>query len=637
MGTLLTLAVDCAWLAIWIGACALLGAACWVALAERERHGAALWPNPELALFFSIGTGLALHVLLLIALAVSQLLRPLPILLALGTLTACSAAFLVLRPARWKAIAASFHLPLSGWLQVLLVLLLILRWLLHPLAPPDGSDALTYHLPYARFYLEQGGLAVDQTLRFPLHTHNVNLLYATALIRPGATLAQLLHAAMGLLALLGVYGIARHWRGWPTALLAASGMLLLGEFRISFSTAYVDNGVVLYLTAAFLALALWSEGGPRQLLWWAALFAGTAMGTKYFGALFTVPLGLMVLYFSRDLKLTARFALLVSVVGLFWYVRSWLISGNPVHPFAGGLFGYYGWTPDELSLQMRELRQHGVDKTWPNFLLLPLKLFSEWRSFSDSPGQGGILIAAFMSSCLLIRWQRPAVRVLQLTCLAWLLFWFWSSQVIRYLMLVTPLMSLAAAMAWMGLADRLRRVPSAQASLKPLLAFVVAFAGYCFYAIERDLSRFPLFEKPREDYVLRTQPSYELALAAAADARIGTGPVMQFMLPEFRYFYTGTVYGDWMGEHAYHRYGHARPSADWEIDESATLHGKVVAAGIRAVVMNKGPVIQFSPQEIPTYREHFDFVLETDRAVLMIPKPPVERGPGLSARSGSSP
>jgi hypothetical protein len=48
----------------------------------------------------------------------------------------------------------------------------------------------------------------------------------------------------------------------------------------------------------------------------------------------------------------------------------------------------------------------------------------------------------------------------------------------------------------------------------------------------------------------------------------------------------------------------------------------VVAAGIRAVVLNKGPVVQFSPQEIPTYREHFDFVLETDRAVLMIPKSP---------------
>jgi hypothetical protein len=80
-----------------------------------------------------------------------------------------------------------------------------------------------------------------------------------------------------------------------------------------------------------------------------------------------------------------------------------------------------------------------------------------------------------------------------------------------------------------------------------------------------------------------------------------------------------------MGEHAYQRYGHRRPGEQWVIDDSATLHRKVMAAGIKAVIMHKGPVMQFNPRNIPSYREHFEFVLETDRAVLMIPKPPTAR------------
>lgn len=631
MDALLTLSADCTWLVLWLAACATLGLAFRASLAGTGTHAEAPWPNPELALFFTICTGLALHVLVLIVLAVFHLLRPLPVVLALAVLTAGSVWLLARRPTEWHGFAASFRTGPGGWLRVLPILLLILPWILRPLLPPGGSDALTYHLPYARFYLEQGGLAVNETLRFPLHTHNVNLLYAAALIRPGATLAQLLHAAMGFLAMLGVYGIARHWQGWPAAVLAAAGMLLLGEFRYSFSTAFVDNGVLLFVTAAFLALALWSEEGSRRLLWCGALFAGTAMGTKYFGALFAIPLGLMVLWFSRDLKLTARFALAVAGTGLFWYLRSWWISGNPVHPFAGDLFGYWLWTAEELKGQMLELKGHGVERTWLNFLLLPERMFSERLSFNGATGMGGILVGAFMLSCLLLPWQRPAVRIMQLTSLAWLVFWFLSSQVIRYLMLVVPLMSLTAAIAWTGIIARVTDtrgragerpvIRSAALGTAALLVSLLLLTAYSVRELRRELPRFPLQAEQREQYLLSRQPSYEIALAAIADPRIGAGPVLQFMLQEIRWFYPGSVYGDWMGKHAFRRYGHIGPSDRWEINHSAALHRQVTEAGIRAVAMSKAGDIQFRPQEIASYRDYFEIVVETDQAVLMVPRP----------------
>ena len=630
MASLVTLIVDCLWLAVWLAASAALGLACWVALARPGAAVRAYWPNPELALFFAAASGLAVHVLLLLALALLHLLRPLPILVLLAAVTAASVAFLAARADARHALAATFRQPLAEWLPVLPAAFLILRWVLRPLTPAGGSDALTYHLPYARFYLEHGALAVDETLRFPLHTHNVNLLYAAALIRPDATIAQGLHAAMGLLTVLGVYGLARHWRGWPTAVAAAIGLFFVGEFRFSFTTAFVDNGVVLYVTAAFVALALWSERGPRTLLWWSALFAGTAMGTKYFGALFTLPLGLLVLWSSRSLGLTLRFALAVGACGLFWYLRSWWISGNPIHPFAGALFGHWLWNPDELTNQMLELKQHGVARNWLNLLLLPVKLFTESGSFQDVPGKAGLLVGAFLLSCLWLPWQRPAVQAMQFTGLAWLLFWFWSSQIIRYLMLVTPLMSLSAAVVWAGVIERLRRGRGAPSetprrdgagAARRLRVFVAICAAYCVIGIGRDLWKVPLLDHSREHWLRNMQPGWEFGRAAEADPRIGRGPLLQFMLPEIRWFYTGTVYGDWMGPWAYRRFGHIGPSADWEIDPPATLHARATAAGIRAVVVNKARVEQFNLRDLTGYRSHFEIVFETDAGALLLPRP----------------
>ncbi len=617
-------------LAAWLISCLLPGIVLWGLVAGAGRTQSMPWPNPELALFFTVCAGLSLQILLLIILAVSNLLSPVPILAVLAGLVAGSVVALKLNPAIWEDFTRPFRLTGFEWLQILPVFLLILPWVLRPLGPPYGMDALTYHLPYARFYLEHGGLAVNETLRFPLHTHNINLLYAAALIRPGSVLPQMMHAAMGWLAVTGVYGMSRHWHNWFTGILTAAGVLLLKEFVHSFGYAYVDNGVLLFVTAAFLCMALWVDSRQRSLLWFCALFAGTAMGTKYQGALFTIPLGLMLLWFSKDVKLTARFAFLTGVFGLFWYLRSWVISGNPVHPFAGDLFGYYIWSAKELAAQIVELKSHGIDRTLLNFLLLPWKLYSESLRFNGYTGNGGVLVGVFMLSCLLIRWQKPFVRALQITCLAYLIFWFWSSQVLRYLMLITPLMSLAAVTAFAVFAEMIwngQKIKTSGKSSKSittvgkafLFATLALLLGFGLQNLRLDRHRVPLTAQQQTEFLRREVPAYDLMLAASADPRIGMGPILQFRVSESRYFFPGTVVGDWMGLYGYKQFAHIGPTGYWEIDGSESLYQKVKERGIKAVAMHKHADV-FWPQDIASYRDHFDIVLETADGVLMIPK-----------------
>jgi len=620
-----------AWLLTWLITCLVPGIACCSLITGTGRSLRSPWPNPELALFFTISTGLALQILCLIALAVSGLLSAIPIMLSLSVLLLASVVFLKLKPSAWSQFAETFKCPGIEWLAIFPVLLLILPWILRPLGPPSGTDALTYHLPYARYYLEQGGLVVNETFRYPLHTHSVNLLYAAAALRPGAVLAQLMHASMGFLALLGVYGMSRHWHGWFSAALTVGGVLLFAEFVRSFGYAYVGNGVVLFVTAAFLSMALWIESSHKRLIWFGAFFAGIAMGIKYQGAFFTVPLGLLALWFSRDFKLTVRFALLTSVTGIFWYAHSWWVSGNPVHPFAGEIFGYYIWTAEDLVGQMHELSSHGVDKNLLNFLLLPERMFSARNSFNGYTGYGGILIGAFMLSCFLFYWQKPFIRALQLFCLIYLVFWFSSSQVIRYLLLAAPIISLCTVTA---LTDFLLRskighklinycstdIPGISAGRIGLILTLIMLGGFAQQVIRMDLHRVPLNQEQQTTVLSRDIPAYDLMIAAASDTRIGKGPILQFRIPESKYFFPGAVYGDWMGRYSYKRFGHVGSSGHWEINDSETLHRQVTAEGFTAVAFRKGPDIQFSPQAIESYREHFDIRLETESGALMIPK-----------------
>jgi len=108
-------------------------------------------------------------------------------------------------------------------------------------------------------------------------------------------------------------------------------------------------------------------------------------------------------------------------------------------------------------------------------------------------------------------------------------------------------------------------------------------------------------------------------LAAAADPRIGRGPVLQFLVPESKYFFPGNVVGDWMGPYGFKQFGHIGSSRVWEIDDSETLYRKVTERGIRAVAMHKHPEV-FIPQDIDSYRDHFEIVLETADGILMIPR-----------------
>ena len=61
-----------------------------------------------------------------------------------------------------------------------LVAILLAFWLsvaIRVFLPESGADGLSYHLPYAKSFADEGGLVVETYLRYPLNTLNFDLLF----------------------------------------------------------------------------------------------------------------------------------------------------------------------------------------------------------------------------------------------------------------------------------------------------------------------------------------------------------------------------------------------------------------------------------------------------------------------------
>lgn len=397
---------------------------------------------------------------------------------------------------------------------------------------------------------------------------------------------------------LGAWGASRWYLGSGIpGLLAGLSLFLISPVKRTLGFAYIDNGLAMFCWAATLAVvalaasrrgpkapaavaadlvpaaatarraqpsadqvagpavaqaeapSLWApDTRPGTVALLAGLLAGAACGSKYFGVVYATLLGVAVLAVigwrerraAPVWKVGMRYALGVLLAGAWWYVRSFMLSGDPVHPAGGPLFGYFLWNQGDLALQNAEQAAHGVQR---NLLLFPAAL-----------EKAGMLLWAPAFAGLFMRRLPPAIRAMQGLFLAYLLFWFFVSQVPRYL---APVYGLGCFLAfhalyelWRWLMHRFGRAEPSQEATRarawPAIIVLVLATGY---TIERGIKYGDEFA--HADEVLAGNPGY--ALYQQANAHIPElGPrLVQVGFEDGIYFFKGTVIGDHFGPGRY--------------------------------------------------------------------------------------
>ena len=233
----------------------------------------------------------------------------------------------------------------------------------------------------------------------------------------GEIVAQFLASVPLFITCLGLIGALRWTTGatWPGFF---APVFLFGLGPITLGYAYVDNGLMLYCWATLLATAIFiAHGNSGWRCPWlviAGFMAGMAMGTKYFGVVFISLPALWLLVVRRDWRATLVYGGTALIFGSWWYIRAWVISGDPVHPFGGNVFGYFLWDAEDLIGQVDDVTRKGLffgaaAADFGVFALVPLSSsMASSRPWADIDPCRDSLLLRLLGLCN--RWIHPISR-----------------------------------------------------------------------------------------------------------------------------------------------------------------------------------------------------------------------------------
>lgn len=505
--------------------------------------------------------GLALASYLLLLLGLAGRLQPVPVLLAAALVHIFGAP--VWRET-WDDLRAGS--PSPGWMPGLaLVALVVVPFALPALYPPSAFDATLYHLPFARAFVETGGLPYLSDLRFPVFPQANEILFAAVMLFGRDVAAQ----GVQLLATLLTAALLAQWARASFPALRGAGALaaalFIGNPLVSYlaGTGYIEPGLTLFVTGGLFAADRWRETGERRWLVPAAVLLATAADVKYLGLYFLGAAGLLVALTGKrprsmgerglDVLLFGGVALVVLAP---WYLRLVLLTCNPVFPYVPQVFGANPW---------QSLPDPNREGTLAQRLVRTVRI--PWDTVFARASYGGlppispvylaaipVLVAGALRDSRLRRWLAvwlPVVAAFALAC-------SWLPRDSRYLVPVLPLLSLMVVGAVMVLAGRRRG--------SRLLAWVLCLGClapgwlYGFYWMARN-GTVPLTPARREAFLVRKIPAYA-AVSWLNHTRGKRYTVWAFHAEQATYFTDGRFLGDWTGLAGYGRVLAVSPNAE---------------------------------------------------------------------------
>lgn len=598
------------WALAFLLLCQVLGRAlyCAMVLSKPRRDSSSVDVLPSLLrLFFEHTLGLGLCLVLLFFAALVGLFTPIGLAAIFG-LALFFAAVVMQRHRSLKIMqppAPRMTPVVEGVaLAALLAGLLMAAWRV-----PGHWDDTSYHLAMARTFVTHQGLAVNEFLRFPYFPAYMQLLFALALLVSGDVLAQWMATLPVFLTVLGLMGFSR-WQLGSSAWGAGAGALyvLAPSVAATLGYAYVDYGLALFCTAALWSLAVWwSSGGHRSHARWlvlAGLFAGVAGGIKLLGLVFAVLLGVAVLLMARRWRPVLGYGALCTLVCGGWYLRSYILTGDPVHPAGGAIFGYYLWDAADLALQQAEQSRHGLPKVWVNFFpaFQHIGVAYVWPAFA---------LPIFLQRLPRLWWLLWGVMC------AFSLFWFYVSQVDRYLV---PVLALACLLSVVCV----RCVAYAMASILPfgtlsvlrplgkaLESAVLLTAGIGFAVMGWN----NLMGRPSLQRQLAMRPEIVLLQKAEAVASQYGNKVFNIGYENSFYYYSGQLMGDWFGLARYSKYSECVVDCRLNSRENIVLEMDLFGADL--LLINR-KMFEFNPIE---YDGEFKLVMKVDQGYLYARNP----------------
>ncbi len=305
--------------------------------------------------------------------------------------------------------------------------------------------------------------------------------------------------------------------------------------------------LVQFATFLLLVLVLFAFGrrvfSERVGIWGAALFAGSSQ-VLWLGSIAYVDMGVT------------------------------LFTTAAVFAFLPRLFGTSFWNHEDLAwLESDVIRNHGVGRSAGSLLTLPWSLVFRQSAF-DAEARISPLFGLAIPILIVAGWKSRAIGLLSAIGLAYVVFWFSSAQILRYLLPALPLLSLAIAATAdriVGLARAARWTDSR--AFASGVAVLLVLPGWSYsLATVKERGWPPTSAAGRRAFLVenrRSYPAYEFLNAT----RGRNYAVYAYREQCMTYFADGAFVGDYFGPGRY-----SRVEACWDDGEALYRSLKEVGA-----------------------------------------------------------
>lgn len=232
---------------------------------------------------------------------------------------------------------------------ILLLIIIFFILFLSLFSPYIGGDSVRAYLGISKLFATNQKIihiVNDQPLipnfRYTSYTHYpllAHMVYTFCILIKGDLLAKIIHFTLVILIILSLYFLTQRWFDNSTrfySVLAFSTMTGIinwaPEVRVDFPLTFI-TGLCVY------ALSRYHESKETKWLSLGAIFIGFACCIKI-NALVILPimLAILVLEMKIGIKLTCYFFLIVILISLPFYIRSYILTGNPVWPYFNQYF-----------------------------------------------------------------------------------------------------------------------------------------------------------------------------------------------------------------------------------------------------------------------------------------------------------
>lgn len=375
-------------------------------------------------------------------------------------------------------------------------------------SPAVGHDAQAYHVYCPSVWASEGKIGPISYNPNALQPFLVQMFFLFGLLVKNIAIGKIIGPASFLFLGIAAASFARRFSGFSDAApaIVATLVYLTPGLAAQAPYAYVDVPLSFFVFLSFYAMFQFFTVDKYRFLIISGLFAGLAMGTKILAlqsllALFCVFILWVFLLkrsrvFFRALMIWGALAL---VVGGIWYLRSWIVRGNPVFPYFNHFFTGKPWFSDVAD-------SIGIGRDFLAFVSAPFLLFLAPDYFGGGDNRLGLVY--FFSLPLVILLPRSTGKtILSVFVSASFIIWFFLVQNQRF---IFPAVAGMALLSTEGFLYFKQRLPRFQSAIKILFLILLASQLILIFYYNGKLSRY-LVSSSSESFLAKTERAYEIS------------------------------------------------------------------------------------------------------------------------------